>query len=108
VNFLIDAQLSPNLVLWLRAKGHQAEHVYNLDRLTSDDRLIWKHALDKACVIVTKDKDFVRFSRQSSGPQILFISLRNASNTQLLSSLELNWQSIFARLSENQAVVELR
>jgi predicted nuclease of predicted toxin-antitoxin system len=108
VKFLIDAQLPPKLVQWFAAKGHEAEHVFYLENLTSDDRLIWSVEIEANATIVTKDKDFVRYRRQSGGPQVLFIGLPNKSTSELCEYLEDNWQSLSLRLNAGQAIVELR
>jgi predicted nuclease of predicted toxin-antitoxin system len=108
VRFLIDAQLPPKLVQWFDAKGHEAEHVFYLGNLASDDRLIWSAAIEANATIVTKDKDFVRYRRQSEGPQVLFIGLPNKSTAELCEHLEQNWQSLSLRLNAGQAIIQLR
>jgi len=53
--FLIDNQLPASLALWLRAQGHEAEHVLALGMGQTADALIWQHAARTGAVIVTKD-----------------------------------------------------
>jgi predicted nuclease of predicted toxin-antitoxin system len=36
MKFLIDAQLPPALCEWLRARGHEADHVADLGMIASD------------------------------------------------------------------------
>jgi predicted nuclease of predicted toxin-antitoxin system len=107
VRFLIDAQLPPRLATWLEARGHDAIHVFDLDKLTSDDSLIWQVAASTSAVIVTKDKDFVRFRHQSAGPQILHIQIANCSNSQLIDAISAKWESIMLELEACEPVVML-
>jgi predicted nuclease of predicted toxin-antitoxin system len=107
VRFLIDAQLPPRVATWLEARGHDAIHVFDLDKLTSDDSLIWQVAASTSAVIVTKDKDFVRFRQQSAGPQILHIQIANCSNSQLIDAFSAKWDDILLELEACEPVVVL-
>jgi uncharacterized protein with PIN domain len=63
VNFLVDAQLPPELARWLADQGHSAQHVYNVGLARAEDFLIWNHALGVDGIIVTKDEDFAERNR---------------------------------------------
>ncbi len=54
----MDAQLPPALARWLVSRGHDAEHVADLELAAADDRTIWHHAASTGAVVVTKDEDF--------------------------------------------------
>jgi predicted nuclease of predicted toxin-antitoxin system len=108
VRFLIDAQLSPNLVLWFKALGHDAVHVFDLGRVASDDRLIWQIASTTEAIIVTKDKDFVRYRMQAQGPQVLYIQLPYCSTKEVLNRLESSWPDVLSELESQCSIVEIK
>jgi predicted nuclease of predicted toxin-antitoxin system len=41
MRFIVDAQLPPALARWLAAKGHEAEHVADLQMEAASDAAIW-------------------------------------------------------------------
>ncbi|MGH7341852.1 MAG: DUF5615 family PIN-like protein [Candidatus Rokuibacteriota bacterium] len=45
MRFLVDAQLPPALARWLTSHGHEAEHVFDCDLTSADDRTIWRRAI---------------------------------------------------------------
>jgi predicted nuclease of predicted toxin-antitoxin system len=60
VNWLIDAQLPPQLAALFRERGHDAIHTLDLplgNRTT--DEVIIAYADQRARIVVTKDADFV-------------------------------------------------
>ncbi len=60
MRFLVDAQLPAALARWLATKGHEAEHVADLDMQAAPDSTIWNHALYAGRSILTKDEDFAQ------------------------------------------------
>jgi predicted nuclease of predicted toxin-antitoxin system len=60
VKFLIDNQLPVSLAGWLVSRGHEAFHGLSVGLAQAKDPQIWNYAAEHACVIVTKDEDFVR------------------------------------------------
>ena len=56
--FLVDAQLPVAMARWLAAKGHQAQHVSEVQMQSASDSAIWHYAHEKQAVIITKDEDF--------------------------------------------------
>jgi predicted nuclease of predicted toxin-antitoxin system len=107
LRFLVDAQLPPSLVNWLRGKGCDALHVFELDRLAADDFQIWQLASSISACIVTKDKDFIRFNAQSKGPQVLWLNVGNCSNADLLAQFEQQWQAVSSQLQGGTDLVEM-
>jgi predicted nuclease of predicted toxin-antitoxin system len=84
MRFLIDAQLSPALVGWLRSKGHEAEHVSVALSETAPDQTIVAHAAGCGAIIVSKDGDFVELlEARSHAPTLLYICMGNAVNRML-------------------------
>lgn len=109
MKFLIDAQLPPVLAQWLRERGHEAEHIYDLDEVDCDDEVIWRLALDRDAVVITKDRDFVAwvFAR-SPAPRVLWLRFGNSRNAALRRQLGAAWPRIEQALAGDGLVVEAR
>jgi predicted nuclease of predicted toxin-antitoxin system len=58
VRFLLDANLSPRLVVLLSEAGYDAVHVGELDLLSAPDPVIFDRAADDGYVLITADTDF--------------------------------------------------
>jgi len=58
VKLLLDANLSPSLVVGLGAAGFATSHVGDVDLLTESDAAILDFARERNLVIVTADSDF--------------------------------------------------
>lgn len=58
MRLLLDANLSPKLVLRLRDSGHDAAHVAELGLLAASDEEIFERAATDEWVVVTADTDF--------------------------------------------------
>lgn len=107
MNFLIDAQLPPALCGWLRERGHQAVHVFEIDMVAASDAEIAARAEADGAVLVSKDEDFVTLRLPD---RFAFVWLRcgNATNRALAGWLELRWPQIEALLSAGERYVEVR
>lgn len=57
MNFLIDAQLPPALCGWLRERGHNAVHVFEIGMVAASDDEIADRAEADGAVVVSKDED---------------------------------------------------
>lgn len=108
MRFLIDEQLPPRLVDWLRSQGHEADHVRALIAPQASDKRIVKLAAETGAVIVTKDADFHDLlNRSESGEQMIWIRIGNAVNRVLIGRLEVEWPRIERELTEGSRLVEL-
>lgn len=106
MRFLVDVQLPPALAEWLKAKGHEAEHV--LERLGADqsDHSLAGISRETGVIVVSKDADFLNL--QIGGkPQVLWVRLGNSTNRTLLSRFEEEWPRLLDALSCDEPVVEL-
>ena len=108
MRFLIDAQLPIAVARWLTARGHVAEHVFDLNLAQAKDSEIWNLATRTSAVVVTKDDDFVELARLKPGPRILWITAVNMSKLLLLEKLERRIADIEGALDAGESLVELR
>lgn len=108
MNFIVDAQLPLALADWLKARGHEADHVHDLLTVDAPDQTIWTMAQDQGRIIITKDRDFAIWATdRRSGPQVVWVRLGNATRRALLDWLEPKWPAIEQRLSEDVHLVEV-
>jgi predicted nuclease of predicted toxin-antitoxin system len=109
VRFLVDTQLPAALARWLQEKGHQAEHVLDVNLAQSKDSPIWQYAQEHGAVIVTKDEDFAEWVRRGRpGPAVVWLRLGNSSRRHLLVWLEPLLPLIVQKLEEQDRLVEVR
>jgi predicted nuclease of predicted toxin-antitoxin system len=105
MRFVVDAQLPPQLAGWLKARGHEAEHVGDRLGLLASDLAIVAHAA--LGVIVSKDADFVSLlESQNNPPQLLWIRIGNTTNRALFDELDKQWPRIEAELHRGAPIVE--
>lgn len=107
MNFLLDAQLPPALCGWLRERGHQAVHVFEIDMVAASDTEIAARAEADGAVLVSKDEDFVTLRLPD---RFAFVWLRcgNATNRALAAWLEVRWGQVEALLMLRERFVEVR
>lgn len=107
MRFLIDAQLPPALCGWLRERGHQAEHVFEIGLVAASDVEIAARAEVDGAVLVSKDEDFVTL-RLPDRFAFLWLRCGNATNRALVAWLELRWAQIEALLEAGERFIEAR
>jgi predicted nuclease of predicted toxin-antitoxin system len=107
LRFLVDAQLPPALVRWLRGRGHVADHVRDLGSDVQPDTSIVDHAIKTGAVIITKDSDFSRLSANSPDCRVVWLRFGNATSASLLRSLEPVFAEIEVALEAGQKLVEV-
>ena len=104
MRFLVDAQLSPRLAVWLRERGHEADHV---GPVATDVQIVLR-AQASGAVIVSKDADFIGLLESlDQPPQLLWVRVGNAANRILFARLTAQWSKIESELGGGQAVVEV-
>jgi len=83
--FWIDAQLPPQLALWLRKTFLvEAFSLRDLGLRDAEDREIFTRAKAEKTIIITKDRDFLELVyRFDSPPQILWVTCGNVTNRNL-------------------------
>lgn len=107
MKFLIDAQLPPALCGWLRERGHEAVHVFEIGMVAASDAEIATRAEADGAVLVSKDEDFVTL-RLPDRFAFLWLRCGNASNRALAAWLEPRWAQVDQLLSAGERFVEVR
>ena len=107
MNFLIEAQLPPALCGWLRERGHQAVHVFEIGMVAASDAEIAARAEADSAVLVSKDEDFVTLRLPD---RFAFVWLRcgNATNRALVAWLDARWAQVETLLAAGERFLEVR
>ena len=106
MNFLCDANITPKLTTWLRARGHEASHVYDLGLTTADDLSIVRYATTNDAILISKDRDFSGLS--AGNAKILWVRLGNCSNRAMFERFEAALEQITAHFESGARLMELR
>lgn len=86
MKFLVDANLPPDLCAWLRSRGHEGEHLLDLNLLTATDTQLWDRGKGQKLVVATKDNDFYnRALIFGAPPQVVHVAVGNCSNNRLFA-----------------------
>ena len=104
MKFLVDAQLPPGLCSWLRARGHEAEHV---GAGAIPDEEIARRAEAQGAILISKDEDF-RTLRLPDRFALLWLRCGNVTNAALAEWLEVRWDQVERWLAEGERFIELR
>jgi len=107
MRFIVDANLPPKLVEWLREQGHEAHYSDDLLGLGASDNAIFDAANVQGGVIVSKDRDFRRLVLSGPPPQLLWVRLGNATNAKLIALFEDKFEAALAELMTGELHVEL-
>ncbi len=108
MKFIVDAQLPPALVKFLKSRGREAIHVQELGMLSDDDVSIWRRAHAEGAAIITKDEDFMDqlYISQHKAP-IVLIRVGNCSNRALLHWFAPLLDEVVKRLEAGENLIEL-
>jgi predicted nuclease of predicted toxin-antitoxin system len=107
MKFLVDAQLPPGLCRWLRERGHEAEHVFDIGLGAAPDAEFARRAAETGAVLVSKDEDFVALAR-AGDMRLVRLRCGNATNRALATWLDERWERVERGLGEGERLVELR
>jgi predicted nuclease of predicted toxin-antitoxin system len=106
--FLLDAQLSRQLVARLIGSGHQASHVYDHLDPQADDRAIAELANSRGASVVSKGADFADLARRGILLRTLvWLRVPNLANDALWLRLEAALPAIVSAAEANEPVVEV-
>ena len=109
VTLLFDPNLSPRLPRILADLYTESVHVGRVLRLDAPDEEIWEYARDNSFVIVTKDRDYIRLSRERGHPpKVIRVTLGNCSRDAVALLLRENYAGIVAFYrNEERALLKL-
>lgn len=107
MNFLIDAQLPPALCGWLRERGHDATHVFDIGMTGASDIAIAERAATDDAALISKDEDFLAL-RLPDRFVLLWLRCGNATTKALFAWLEARWPEVEMLLARGERLVEMR
>ena len=105
----IDAQLSPDLAIWLRVTlSVHAFSVRELGLRDAEDDVIFDRARAASAVVLTKDRDFAELvSRRGQPPRVVWLTCGNTSNSYLHGILKEAWPRVAILLQGGEPLVEI-
>jgi len=109
MRFLVDNQLPKHLADWLGRRGHDCEHVLDVDLDESSDLQVWQYCGERGAVLVTKDEDFVYLAhRGGDRGRMIWVRLGNCRNAALIAALNGALDQMIDALEQGQRIVEIR
>ena len=97
VRFLLDENLSEQLVRALAPRFQESLHVRLLGLGGASDLRLWDLAAANECVLVTKDEDFVKLSvLRGPPPKVLWLNAGNVANSVVSNLILQNADAIEA------------
>lgn len=96
------------MALWLRAAGHEAEHIEDAGLLQAEDAVIWTHAERTGASILTKDEDFAERAKTANAPPaVVWLRIGNCSNPQLRAWFEPRLAGVVQMVGEGSRIIEV-
>ena len=101
VRFLLDENLSEQLVRALAPRFAESLHVRLLGLGGAADLQLWNLAVAEGCVFVTKDEDFVKLSvLRGPPPKVIWLNTGNVANSVVSSLMLQNADAIEAFVAD--------
>lgn len=101
---LLDENLSERLIALVADAFPETTHVRRLGLGGASDDVVWSTAAQAARLLVTKDEDFIAFAvLRGAPPQVVWLNVGNASNTQTAELLRSNVTTIDAFAAQNES-----
>jgi predicted nuclease of predicted toxin-antitoxin system len=108
MEFLLDAQLSRQLVARLVTSGHRASHVFDHLDPQADDRSVAAVANRLGASVLSKDADFVDLANRGVLVRpLVWLRVPNLANDLLWLRIERALPAIESALHENRRIVEV-
>ena len=109
MKFLIDESLPRRLARSLNDLGHMAWHSVDLLGEATDDRAIWRAAIERGAAIVSKDSDFIPFvSGAPPHTAVIWLRIGNFSARDAVDFLFARLELVLAVLADERLLIELR
>ncbi len=107
--FIVDAQLPVALAKAICDAGYKAEHVARALQLDAEDAEIWELAKRDSLVIISKDEDFAKRSKQAKdSPAIIWIRVGNTPNRTLIEWFIKLLPQIIELIEQGDTLIEIR
>lgn len=105
----IDAQLSPQIALWISDNFEfEAIAVCELGLRDAEDIEIFNSARDENAIVLTKDRDFLDLlGRFGPPPKVIWLTCGNTSNEVLEHILRKTLSDAVELLTRGEAIVEI-
>ena len=109
MNFVIDAQLPPELARLITSLGHNAVHVEKAELLLANDEAIWDYALTHQHIIITKDEDFknMLLLAATNRTPVIWVRIGNCSNAALTRWFKPLFPQVLEYLQQGEYLIEL-
>jgi predicted nuclease of predicted toxin-antitoxin system len=92
LRLLFDEQLSELLLQYLHDLSPDALHVRLVGLAGQGDEVLWQHAVNLGCMLVTKDEDFHRLSvLKGMPPKVVWIRVGNCTTRDVARLLRERW-----------------
>lgn len=89
--------------------GHKAVHVAQALKLDAEDTEIWELAKRNSLIIISKDEDFAKCSKQIiDSPVVVWVRVGNISNKKLLKWFEKLLPQIIELIELGDTLIEIR
>lgn len=89
VRLLLDENLSERLLQPLAELFPGSEHIGNLTKIGTSDRLLWDLARTGGYILTTRDEDFVGMSvLHESPPKVLWLNVGKSRNAVIAALLQ--------------------
>ena len=109
MRFLVENQLPAALARFLNERGHDAQHVLDLQLDEGDDQAIWRRAASDGRVVVSKDQDFLHLATQpNASTAFVWVRLPNCRKAALLAAFQRALPALIPALEAGNQVVEIR
>lgn len=104
MRLLFDEQLSEVLCDQLRDVFPDSVHVRQLAGTAISDERVWALALERGCVVVTKDEDFHRLSvLRGAPPKVVWVRLGNCATVDVARLLRDHRDDLAAFVQQDEA-----
>lgn len=106
MKFIVDAQLPRSLARLLRERGYSAVHTLEMPlKNATTDTQIRRYPIEDERVVISKDSDFLdSFLIKKEPYKLLYLTVGNISNADLLDLFDKNHLHIVYELTDNYVV----
>ncbi|ULA64909.1 MAG: hypothetical protein LZF86_190202 [Nitrospira sp.] len=104
MRLLLDENLSESILPAIADLYPDSLHVRVLGAGGVSDDVVWQLAKEHACLLVTRDEDFIRFSMvRGTPPKVVWLAVGNCSNQEVIRLLRSRYQELQTFVCHEQA-----